>query len=59
MCCFAEVSINVNGVANVDEGDSIEVCVDVANSDQISGSGSVQLATIEGGGNKDYLLFRT
>ena len=32
------------------EGDSIEVCVDVANSDQISGKGSVHLAT-SGGNN--------
>ena len=34
------------------EGDSIEVCVDVANSDQISGTGSVQLATQGRRGNK-------
>ena len=48
----------MNGIAVV-EGDSIEVCVDVANSDQISGTGSVQLATLEGGGgNKDGLLSR-
>ena len=58
LCFFlTEVSINVTGVANVVEGDSIQVCVDVANSDQISGTGSVQLATLEGGGgNKDCLL---
>ena len=37
------------------EGNSIQVCVDVTDSDQISGTGSVQLATFEGvgGGNRD------
>ena len=54
LCCFTEVSINVNGEANVVEGNSTQVCVDVTDSDQIPGTGSVILATFEGGGgNKD------